>query len=112
MEETISLHALKAFIEKKMKKKILVKVMWNDHEKVTLFITPNIKINSFIYDDKEAYLFYDHEGKLIKNEIPCILTERELADGKVILRKTKGGKTMIYNLPLSNEDVIFLREFQ
>ncbi len=54
MSETVSLRALKALVEKKMKKKILVKVIWNEQEKLTLFITPNRKIQSFIYDEKKA----------------------------------------------------------
>ncbi|MFC4560047.1 hypothetical protein ACFO3D_17960 [Virgibacillus kekensis] len=112
MEEAVSLSALKTLVEKKVKKKILVKVMWNDVEKITLFITPKMKINSFIYDEKEGYLFYDNEGKLIEEEIPYILQEKELVDGKVILGKTKGGKPMIYNRILSTEDILFLQEYQ
>src|SRR5690625_4643433 len=75
MKETVSIHALKTLIEKKIKKKTLIKVMWNDNDKLTLFITPNIKINSFIYDEKEGYLFYDHDGKQVKHEIPCVVTQ-------------------------------------
>lgn len=111
MDEAISLSALKALVERKMKKKILLKIMWNDKEKITLLITPNMKINSFIYDEKEGYLFYDNEGKLIEYEIPCILSERELVNGKVILPGTKDGKSIINNYPLSNDDIIFLKEY-
>ncbi|WP_067727666.1 hypothetical protein [Oceanobacillus damuensis] len=92
MEEGISLSAMKALVEKKLKKKTIVKVMWNDTEKMTLLITPNMKINSFIYGEEEGYLFFDNEGKLIEYEIPCILSERDLIDGKVILRGIKGEK--------------------
>ncbi|GAB3061680.1 hypothetical protein [Virgibacillus ainsalahensis] len=112
MEESISLSALKALVDRKMKKKILVKVMWNDNEKITLFITPNMKINSFIYDEKEGYLFYDNEGKLVEYEIPCILSEDELVNGKVILKGAKDRKFMINNHPLANEDITFLREYR
>ncbi|MFC4024407.1 hypothetical protein ACFOUV_11430 [Oceanobacillus longus] len=92
MEEGISLSAMKALVEKKINKKTMVKVMWNDTEKMTLLITPNMKINSFIYDEKEGYLFFDNEGKLIEYEIPCILSERDLINGKVILRGINDGK--------------------
>ncbi|MFA1822315.1 hypothetical protein ACDX78_19405 [Virgibacillus oceani] len=106
MKETVSIHALKTLIEKKTKKKILIKVMWNDNDKLTLFITPNIKINAFIYDEKEGYLFYDHDGKQVKHEIPCVLTQKELADGKVKL----GSNILINGEALSNEDIILLNK--
>ncbi|MGJ9458739.1 hypothetical protein [Oceanobacillus sp. CF4.6] len=92
MEEGISLSAMKALVEKKINKKTIVKVMWNDTEKMTLLLTPNMKINSFIHDEKEGYLFFDNEGKLIEYEIPCILSERDLINGKVILRGINDGK--------------------
>ncbi|WP_164669924.1 hypothetical protein [Virgibacillus doumboii] len=112
MEEAISLNALKALIEKKMKKKILVKVIWNNYEKITLFITPNLKINSFVYDEKEGYLFFDNDGKLVERNIPCILSEAEFAEGKVLLEGTNGRRLMINNQHLSNEDFEFLKEYQ
>lgn len=82
-------------------------MIWNDQEKITLFITPNMKINSFIYDEKEGYLFYDVAGNLIDYEIPSILTEKELVDGQVKL--SNDGKTMIKGQPLTREDIEFLR---
>ena len=106
MKETVSIHALKTLIEKKTKKKTLIKVMWNDNDKLTLFITPNIKINSFIYDEKEGYLFYDHDGKQVKHEIPCVVTQNELEEGQVILENN----LQINGEPLSQEDVNFLKE--
>ncbi|WP_249870073.1 hypothetical protein [Oceanobacillus saliphilus] len=112
MNEGISLLALKALIERKRKKKLHVKVMWNDIEKITLLITPNMKINSFIYDEKEGYLFYDIVGKVIEYEIPCILSERDFVDGKVIMHRLKNGKLMINNYSLSDEDMKFLSEYQ
>ncbi|WP_087972079.1 hypothetical protein [Oceanobacillus rekensis] len=108
MEETISVSTLKSFVEKKIKKKTLIKVIWNDNEKITLFITPNMKINSFIYDEKEGYLFYDQEGKPIVNDIPCILPEKELVNGKVELERIKNKKFRINNESLSSEDIAFL----
>lgn len=104
----VSLSTLKALIEKKTKKKILIKMMWNEREKITLFITPNMKINSFIYDEKEGYLFYDTEGKPVEYQIPCIVNENELSDGKVSI--TDGLR--VNNLSLSNDDIEYLREYQ
>ncbi|MGY0694838.1 hypothetical protein ACW2QC_18990 [Virgibacillus sp. FSP13] len=110
MEAAISLSTLKALVEKKMKKKILVKVMWNDNEKITLFITPNMKINSFIYDEKEGYLFYDHEGKPVGYEIPCILPEKVFVNGKINMEAIQDKRLRINNQPISNEDIQFLGE--
>ncbi|MFD2043119.1 hypothetical protein ACFSTA_02225 [Ornithinibacillus salinisoli] len=111
MEETISLNALKVLVEKKMKKKILVKIMWNDNEKLTIFIIPNMKINSFIYDEKEGYLFYDQEGNLVEYAIPCILTEEYLVNGKISLEGIINRQLVVNKQPLSNEDVMFLKEY-
>ncbi|MFD1849786.1 hypothetical protein [Oceanobacillus bengalensis] len=108
MEEYTSLSTLKTLVEKKIKRKVLVKVMWNETEKITLFITPNMKINSFIFDQKDGYLFYDNEGKLVEKTIPCILPEENLVDGKVALEGSKGGKIRINGEHLSNEDIAFL----
>jgi len=110
MEKVISISALKTLVEKKIKKKILVKMMWNESEKITLFIKPNMKINSFIYDEKEGYLFYDQEGKLLDYPIPCILPEEFLVNGKVMLKGPKNRKILINNQPLSKEDILFLQE--
>jgi len=57
MEETVSIHALKTLIEKKTKKKILIKVIWNDYEKLTLFITPNIK-STLLYMTKKKVICF------------------------------------------------------
>lgn len=110
MEETISLSTLKTLVEKKLMKKTLIKVMWNDNEKITLFITPNMKINSFIYDAKEGYLFYDLAGNPITKEVPCILPEKELVNGKVMLDRIKDKKLRINNELLSNEDIAYIEE--
>ncbi|RKQ29696.1 hypothetical protein [Oceanobacillus halophilus] len=103
MQKTVSLSALKSLVESKLKKKTLIKVMWNDNEKITLFITPNMKINSFIFDEKEGHLFYDNEGKIINYDIPCIILEKNLIDGKVLL-----DRLLINNNPLSKDDIASL----
>jgi hypothetical protein len=108
MQESFPLTTWKALVENKTKKKILIKMMWNDNEKLTLFITPNMKINSFIFDEKEGYLFYDVAGKLIDFPIPSILTEKELVDGQVLL--TQEGKPRINGQRLTKEDLQFLLE--
>jgi len=51
-------------------------------------------------------LFYDHDGKQVKQDIPCILTQKELTDGQVNLE----GNLQINGEPLSQEDVNFLKE--
>ena len=106
MEDTVSVSALKKLLENKSRKKILIKVMWSEEDKVTLFILPNMKINSFIHDEKEGYLFYDHEGNPIKNDIPCVLSQHDFADGKVKL----DGSLKIYGKNLSKEDIHFLKK--
>ncbi|WP_047985492.1 hypothetical protein [Ornithinibacillus californiensis] len=83
----ISLLEWKALVEKKLKKKVIIKIIWNEQEKITLLITPNMKINSFIHDEKEGYLFYDIEGKLVEYAIPSILTEKDLVEGKIVFHK-------------------------
>ncbi|MFS0671721.1 hypothetical protein [Ornithinibacillus sp. 179-J 7C1 HS] len=92
----ISLTEWKALVEKKLKKKVLIKMIWNEQEKITLFITPNMKINSFIYDEKEGYLFYDIEGKLIDYPIPSMLTEKDIVDGKIVFH---------HNLKINNQSI-------
>jgi len=109
MENHLSLSKLKTLTEKKIKKKILIKFIWDDNEKITLLITPNMKINSFIHEE-EGYVFYDEEGKRITYEIPFIVPEEETIDGKVKLRKTNSGRFKIYNKPLTDEDILFLKE--
>ncbi|OZU87562.1 hypothetical protein CIL03_15835 [Virgibacillus indicus] len=111
MLETVALNALKALTEKKTKKKVFIKIIWNDNEKITLFITPNMKINSFIYDEKEGYLFYDHEGKPVEKTIPCILPEEELENGQVKLEGFKTGKLLVNNERLAKDDLVFLSDY-
>ncbi|WP_096273371.1 hypothetical protein [Paucisalibacillus globulus] len=107
MQESIPLTTWKALVENKTKKKILIKMIWNDQEKITLLITPNMKINSFIYDEIEGYLFYDVVGNLIDYAIPSILTERVLVDGQVKLPNEE--KIIINGVPLTRKDIEFLR---
>lgn len=111
MRTTIPLTALKAMTEKKTRKKTIIKLIWMDNEKLTLFITPNMKINSFIFDEKEGYLLYDNEGKLIEKTIPCILPEEELENGQVKLEGLENGRLLINNDCLSKDDLKFLREY-
>ncbi|MBP1970572.1 hypothetical protein J2Z83_002693 [Virgibacillus natechei] len=108
MDDIVSISALKTLLEKKTKKKILVKIMWNGNDKLTLFITPNMKINSFIFDEKEGYIFYDNEGIPVKHDIPCVLSHKELMEGKVKL----DGNVKINGERLSKEDIQFLEEIE
>lgn len=101
----ISLTTWKALVEKKLKKKVLIKMIWNDEEKMTLFITPNMKINSFLYDEKEGYLFYDIAGNLVDYPIPSYLSEKDLENGYI----TKPNTLTINQQPLSKEDMEFLK---
>ncbi|RLL44845.1 hypothetical protein D8M04_08145 [Oceanobacillus piezotolerans] len=105
MEETVSLGALTTLVQKKIKKKTLVKVIWNDQEKMTLLITPNMKINSFIYEEEKGYLFYDNTGKEIDYEIPCVIPEKLLVDGKIALEQIQ-----VNGQILSKEDLAYLRD--
>jgi hypothetical protein len=104
MEETVSLRELKAYVEKKTSKKTILKVMWNDQEKITLLITPNMKINSFILDEKEGYVFYDLEGKPIQQAIPCVLPEAAVHGANVTLTK----QIKMMDQALSKEDMAAL----
>lgn len=108
----ISLTTLKILVENKLKKKTLIKIMWNDNEKVTLLITPNMKVNSFIYDETDGYLFYDNEGKRIETVIPCILTGDLLINGKIKMEHIINQNLLINNQHLSKEDILFLSEHQ
>ncbi|WP_026909107.1 hypothetical protein [Paucisalibacillus globulus] len=110
MQETSPLTTWKSLVEKKTQKKVLIKMIWNDQEKITLFITPNMKINSFIFDEKEGYLFYDIAGKLIEYTIPSIITEKNLVNGEINLAGEI--KPTISGQPLTMEDIHFLREIQ
>ncbi|TMN21567.1 hypothetical protein FH966_01340 [Lentibacillus cibarius] len=111
MSDTVSLHALKALVEKKTNKKTLVKVIWNEQEKLTLFIIPNMKIQSFIYDEKEGYMFYDQEGKPVTRDIPLIVSEKNLADGKVLLGESGNRGLLLNHQPLTHEDRLFLQTY-
>lgn len=104
MVDTTSIQTLKALVEKKLMKNVLLKVIWNDQEKITLFITPNMKINSFIYDKKEGYIFFDNEGKQITQEIPCVLSEEIFVDGIILLNN----QLKINGKSLQKEDKLFL----
>lgn len=84
-------------------------MIWNEQEKVVLFITPNMKINSFIFDEKEGYLFFDHAGKEITYSIPSLLTEDDLNDGQIDLQLVEKGKIQINKEPLTKEDIQLLR---
>lgn len=106
MAETVSTSNFKKLVEKKLKKKILVKIMWNEEGKLTLFITPNMKINSFIHDEKEGYLFFDNKGNPVNYKIPCVLSQMELADGQIKLN----GNLQINGDPLSETDMKFLKK--
>ncbi|GAB4074250.1 hypothetical protein GCM10028778_17530 [Barrientosiimonas marina] len=103
--ESVSIQALKALVETKIDSKTLMKVIWNNQEKLTLFIKPNISIHSVIYDKRDGYLFYDPDGKRVTQTIPLIVPEDHLADGKVLL----GGGLLLNDHPLSKEDIAFLQ---
>lgn len=97
----ISLTEWKKIVENKLKKKVLIKMIWTEQEKITLFITPNMKINSFIFDEKEGYLFYDIDGKLVEYTIPSVLTEKDIVDGKVAF----SNQLKINAQPISKKDL-------
>lgn len=107
----VSLIALKLLVERKIKKKLLIKIMWNNNEKVTLFIPHRMNINSFLYYDSKGYQFYDNEGKIIEDDIPCVLLDEDFVDGKVKLSESKSGKILFQNQPLSEEDILFLKNY-
>lgn len=106
MSDTVSTNIFKKLVEKKLKKKTILKIMWNEGDKLTLFITPNTKINSFIHDEKEGYLFFDHEGNPVNYKIPCVLSQMEMADGQVKLN----GNLQIMGYSLSEIDIKFLKK--
>lgn len=105
MKDNISILEWKVFVEKIRKKKMLVKLIWNDTEKLTLFISPNIKVNSFIIDEKEGYLFYDIEGKQIMNPIPSIIPSSALIDGQIPVKAIAEGKVTLYGKRLSKQEI-------
>ncbi|GGP09328.1 hypothetical protein [Oceanobacillus neutriphilus] len=104
-QESISILEWKVFVEKKRKKKMLVKLIWNDTDKLTLLISPNIKVNSFIIDEKEGYLFYDIEGKQIMNPIPSIIPSSALIDGQIPVKAISSGKVTLYGERLSKQEM-------
>lgn len=105
MEESISILKWKSFIENKQRKKLLVKVIWNDTDKLTLLIPPNMKVNAFIKDEKEGYLFYDMEGKPISDFIPSIIPSSALKDGQILLTAISDGTVTVYKEQISKNDI-------
>ncbi|MCT1903088.1 hypothetical protein [Oceanobacillus sojae] len=105
MQDNISILEWKVFVEKKQKKKMLVKLIWNDTDKLTLLISPNIKVNSFIIDEKEGYLFYDMEGKQIMNPLPSIIPGSALIDGQIPVKAISAGEVTLYGERLSKQEI-------
>ncbi|GIO21526.1 hypothetical protein [Oceanobacillus sp. J11TS1] len=105
MQDNISILEWKAFVEKKRKNKILMKLIWNDIDKLTLLITPNMKVNSFIIDEKEGYLFYDIEGKPITKPVPSIIPSSALKDGQIRLKAISDGEVTLYGERLSKQEI-------
>ncbi|UJL47484.1 hypothetical protein KFZ58_06305 [Virgibacillus sp. NKC19-16] len=58
------------------------------------------------HDEKEGYLFFDHEGNPVNYEIPCVLSQMELADGQIKLN----GNLQINGDPLTEADMEFLKK--
>jgi len=110
VEKNISIHDLKTFVENKTGKQILVKMIWNETEKLTLFIKPNMKINSFIWNEKEGYLFFDNKGKMVSSPIPCIIPENDLVEGKASFEGIRKGNILFQNKQLSKKDTAELKQ--
>ncbi|WP_080873969.1 hypothetical protein [Oceanobacillus timonensis] len=110
MEDSISILEWKAFVENKQKKKMVVKVIWNDTDRLTLLITPNMKVHSFILDEKEGYLFYDSEGKQITNPVPSIIPSNAFIDGQIERRAISEGKVTFFGERLSKHDLNALNQ--
>lgn len=106
--KSVSISSLQQLTEQKLKKKMFVKLMWNDTEKITLFIKPKMKINSFIYDEKEGYLFFDDKGVMLDEPIPCVIPQQYMIDGKVSLEALKSGNILINGERLSKEELSHL----
>ncbi|WP_339184648.1 hypothetical protein [Oceanobacillus sp. FSL W7-1293] len=105
MEESISILKWKAFVENKQRKKLLVKVIWNDTDKLTLLITPNMKVNAFIKDEKEGFLFYDIEGEPISGPIPSILPSNALENGQILLKAISDGTVTVYGEKINKNEM-------
>ncbi|WP_152658081.1 hypothetical protein [Oceanobacillus sp. CFH 90083] len=105
MEESISILKWKAFVENKQKKKTVVKVIWNDTDKLTLLILPNMKINSFITDEKEGYLFYNMEGKLLSEPLPSIIPGSALKDGQILVQAIAAGQVTAWGQKISKKEI-------
>ncbi|MEK4300858.1 hypothetical protein MKY30_15965 [Oceanobacillus sp. FSL W8-0428] len=105
MQDNISILEWKVFVEKKRKKKMLVKLIWSDTDKLTLIISPNIKVNSFIIDEKEGFLFYDIEGEQITDPIPSIIPGSALIDGQIPVKAISDGNVTLYGKSLSNQEI-------
>lgn len=110
MKEGISITSLQKLVEKKTNKKLFVKMMWNESEKIILFFQPKMKINSFIYDEKEGYLFFDEKGNMLNEPLPCIIPEKYLIAGQISLEALQNGDIIIQGNPLSKEDLLFFEK--
>ncbi|GLO65452.1 MULTISPECIES: hypothetical protein [Oceanobacillus] len=108
MNKEITLQQWKSFVEQKINKKLIIKMLWNEREKMTLLLVPNMKINSVIHDDNEGYLFYDIAGKHVNYPIPSILPDNLFIDGKINLAHIKSGYIQINQEPLSKKDIQLL----
>lgn len=109
MNNEITLQQWKAFVEEKINKKLIIKMLWNDQEKMTLLLVPNMKINSVIHDDNEGYLFYDIAGKRVSYPIPSILPDKFFINGKINLDHIKSGNIQINQESLANKDIQLLK---
>ncbi|MFD1065840.1 hypothetical protein [Oceanobacillus locisalsi] len=110
MQDNISILEWKAFVENKRKNKMVVKVIWNDTDRLTLLITPNMKVHSFILDEKEGYLLYDSEGKQITAPVPSIIPNDAFTDGQIEQRAISEGKVTFYGERLSKQDLQLLNQ--
>lgn len=110
MTDGISIQQLKTFVENKTGKKVLVKIIWNESGKMTLFIKPNMKVNSFIWDEKDGYLFFDSNGKILNEPIPCMIPEEYLVEGKASFEGIEKGKILFENKRLSKKETTQLQQ--
>ncbi|MFS0752384.1 hypothetical protein [Oceanobacillus sp. 1P07AA] len=108
MNKEITLQQWKSFVEEKTRKKLIIKMLWNEREKMTLLLVPNMKINSVIHDDNEGYLFYDIAGERVRYPIPSILPDNLFIDGKINLDHIKSGDIQINQEPLTKKDIQLL----
>lgn len=106
MQDHISILQWKSFVETRQKKKLLVKLIWNDTDKLTLLLSPDMKVNSFIYDEKEGYLFYDMEGSSITSPIPSIIPNQAITtDGQILLKAIADGRVSLFGKSLSRKEL-------